>query len=494
MVTASMAPGYVGLPANSCAVRSSLWFVATTQTPAQSPAVATGASSATVASSRSGAQSEYLVSGLVRSTPRRLRLVSFVAAAAVIAAGVVSFIAATQIISATNRIEESTGPVLVASQEVFAAVAEADAAATGVHLSGAAGDREQRSLFESALDRSATGVETIARLVGDDERSHEALQSINSSLATYAGQVEAARVANNAGLPDADDRLIGAIDVIRSEISPELEVLTAGAQGRLADDLDAGTNARRIAYALIFVALVILVLGQLYLASRTRRLFNIFAVLATVAVVAMGVWVYTLSTNQQRYLDEARDGGYESIALTANIQANAFRVKAGESLGLIPGAPDTAGEQAELFTSLASGEITEEEVARVRDGLGIPGNSGLLFDAAALADDDRERAAAAEMLERWRRYRATADEITALVATGDIDAAQALAAGQSNTDFNGFNTAVESVISDNRVQFENSVESADNALSWFRPVLMALTALGALLALAGFDQRIRDYR
>ena len=61
------------------------------------------------------------------------------------------------------------GPVLVATQQLVASLAEADAAASAAFLSGQNEDPEQRRLYEQALARAGQQVEEIAALAGDDD-------------------------------------------------------------------------------------------------------------------------------------------------------------------------------------------------------------------------------------------------------------------------------------------------------------------------------------
>ena len=67
--------------------------------------------------------------GFTGSTPARFRLTSLISLAAIVAAAVTAIVAAQQLTEASDRVNESTGPVLVATQDVFASIAEA-----AVHL------------------------------------------------------------------------------------------------------------------------------------------------------------------------------------------------------------------------------------------------------------------------------------------------------------------------------------------------------------------------
>lgn len=441
------------------------------------------------------AGSELLVTHLTRSTPRRLVALAAVAILAIIGAGVLAFIGATQMVGSTDRIQDSTGPVLIATQEVSAALAEADASATSVHLSGVDEDRQQRGLYESALDRAARGVSDMSRLVGDDPMSHDAIEQMSAALALYAGEVESARLSNRAGFDDADQRLVTALNLVRQEMTPQVQVVTEQAQQRLNEEVGSGATAVRISYVLFVLALLLLILGQVYLALRTRRLLNPFLVLATVLVVGSIYWLGSARSDQQDLLDEARIGGYDSIETTAKIQATAFRYKADESVALITGqSEDLLARRSTAVIDMSSTQIFRVAIAQAREGADIDGTpDGLLWDAARAADDPRERAATAEMIERWDRFQTTSAQMDDALAAGDRESALALAL-QSNSEFNGFNTAVESVVSDNRVQFQSSVDAADGALAWLRPVLLVLAGLAVLTTFIGYQTRIRDYR
>ena len=153
------------------------------------------------------------------SAPARLRALSILAVAAIAVAGIVASLAAADATSTTDEMSNNTAPVLVSLQDLVGSLAEADAAATSVFLSGVNEDRQQRLLYQAALARAASQTETVARLVGDDDASHEALQRLSAELANYSGLVEAARVANLAGAADAEALLETSLAAVRS-VSP----------------------------------------------------------------------------------------------------------------------------------------------------------------------------------------------------------------------------------------------------------------------------------
>ena len=425
-----------------------------------------------------------------RSTPAQYRVASIACVVVLALAALVGFLAATSLTDATDRARNNTGPVLVATQDVFASIAEADAASAAVFLSGTDEDREQRRLYEVALERSTAQLEEVSRLVGDDDTDHEIIKIIAAELTVYAGQVEAARLANAEGIAGATDRLVEAIATVQDGVVPRVEALTAVAQDRLDDDVRSGRVLTVIALLVLVIAGAVLVFAQIWLSRKTNRILNLPLLGATVLVAVALLWLLVGWVRQQSDLSTAQDDGYDSIALTADIQTTAFRFKTLESLGVL-GVGD-GDEKDRLESVLATTAITDAEaaLARTGDSEGI----GLLFDATRAADSNRERAAAAEMLTRWQRYSDTSAAIVTAFETDDRTRAVELAVGPGNADFNGFNTSVESVLSDNRSQFADGLANADDRLRLLVPGMILLPLLAALLALWGWQLRITEYR
>ena len=160
--------------------------------------------------------------GAGRATPTRYRTYSIGAGAALVLAAVAASALIGSLADRTDRVRDRTGPVLVATQQLYSSLAEADAAATAVQLSGADENREQRRFYEQALERSTQQIERVATLIGDDPAAHQVLQSIAAKLTRYAGVVETARTQNKAGTAGANATLTSALDLMRSGIGADV--------------------------------------------------------------------------------------------------------------------------------------------------------------------------------------------------------------------------------------------------------------------------------
>ena len=424
------------------------------------------------------------------STPGRFRLWSLAVAGALVVLALAGSVAASALVDATDRIRRNAGPVLVATQRVTASLAEADAAATAAFLSGQQEDPEQRRLYEQALARAVQQTEEVSSLIGDDEAAHADLQEMSILVNRYAGLVEAARAGNQAGLPGAERYLLEALDLLAGDISDRAADLTAASEARLeADERD---RAQGVVVALVVGALVLvlLVVAQIVLAGRTRRIVNPPLALATVLVIATLGWTAAATARSEERLDAGRRDGYQSIALTAQIARAAYGARSDETVALISDDETRREQAAEGYLRLQPVPLDAGIVDSLRLGGQLFGE-GLFLDAARRADTARERAAMAELLIRWDRY---ADTVLQMRGAPSPEAARGIAVAAGSSTFNGFNFSLESVLGDNRSQFLDALDGSADALRGLTLLTLLLPVLAAAAALLGYQLRINEYR
>lgn len=459
-------------------------------TPAEQPALPPGGRPAWGAHARATAGIAERFRTATSTTPGRLRLWSVGAVAALVATALAGILAAAHLRSSTDRLRRNTGPVLVATQQLVASLAEADAAATAAFLAGRDEDREQRRLYEQALARAHHQIEDVSALLGEDAPTHVALKDISVDVTRYAGLVEAARASNRAGVAGSESYLVDALDLLATGVAADLDNVTTATQARLARDEQRRSRGTAAAVGLAAVAIAILVAAQAVVTRRTRRVLNPPLVAATALVLLAAAWLAVAERRSGGDLDRARRLGYESIALTARIQATGYRAKADETIALITGDAGRRASAERAALELIAAPVTPVLAGDARAGRPLA-VSGLLAEAARAADSDRERAAVAEMLVRWQRYRDTVDAIRSAPAPA---AARTLAVGPASSAFNGFNFSVESVLGDNRAQFLEGLDAAARRVRGLGAAVGLLPLLAAAAAVAGFQLRIKEYR
>jgi hypothetical protein len=424
------------------------------------------------------------------TTPGRYRLLSLATAFIIAVAAVAGTAAGSAMRSATRRAQANSGPVLVATQQLVSSLAEADAAASAAFLSGRNEDPEQRRIYEQALARSNAQLEDIASLAGQDPKVHASLARIDNQLTRYAGLVEAARASNKSGSPDATGYLTDAVRLATDVVSSDVQALTDTTQASLRADETGRNRGLPVAVIVVLAALGVLAYSQSMLTRKCRRLLNVPLVLATVMVLAALVALVRSAATSGDALTAARADGYDSIVITAQLSAAGFGAKAAETLAVITG-DSTQRNAADVNTRLVTaGAVTAALVADMRAGATTaPG--GLIGAANTKADSPRERAAIAEVAVRWQRYQ---DTVATLRSAPTPAAARAIAVGAANSDFNGFNFSVESVLGQNREQFLSDLARSARDTRRAPTVALLLLLAAFVVAFWGFQLRINDYR
>lgn len=444
---------------------------AVTQPPLPPPEVVAPGAAATALKAR-GLRRPVVPTDDQRSTPAFLRQWNVILLVLVAAFAVVGSIAALVTRSASERTADNTAPALIGVQDLFASVAEANTAATAAFLTVSAtgeDDRVNRNLYQDAIRRAAGQTEEVSAIIGPDETAHDALKRIGVALNTYSGQIEAARVANRNDLPNADAELRDGLIVVRDDIGAAVQTVTDQGQRQLDEERGTGRLLAIVAVALGVVTLVALVRLQLGLLQRTNRIINPLLVLATVLIAVVVGYLTVGPLARDRALSEASSGGYDAIATTSQIQTAAFDLQAQLSLKILDGGGADLG---------ASFDEVSNRIERLIVG----------------ADSAREEAAAETLRIRWERYEVSAREIEAAVDRGAVDEAVTGFQGEGLSSFNGLNTAVESVLSDNRSQFSSGVERAASAVGTTPFLTVILPVLAALAILLAIQRRLGEYR
>ncbi len=309
----------------------------------------------------------------------------------------------------------------------------------------------------------------MSAIIGADETTHDALKQIGISLNEYSGRIEAARVSNENGLPDADSRLRQALQVVQDDVGQAVNTVNARGQTQLATERDDGRILTWVAIVLGGATLVALLVVQYGLLQRTNRIFNPLLVVATILIATVVGYLVVGPVARGQTLDNASTGGYDAIVTTSQIQTAAFDLQSKLSLQLLEGADE---DLEPLFTEVNQNILT-------------------LIDGA---DSAREVQVAIALEARWGRYEEAARSISSRSNRGDSAGAVELFQGQGLSTFNGLNTAIESALSDNRTQFLDGSIEASNAVGNTPYLTIILPVLAALFIMLAIQRRLGEYR
>jgi hypothetical protein len=248
--------------------------------------------------------------------------------------------------------------------------------------------------------------------------------------------------------------------------------------------------------------LAALVMTQVFLYRRMRRLLNPALVAASLLVVVFLAWTLGAFLTQRAALKTAKEDAFESIHLLSRARAEAYDANGDESRWLLDRASaaeyekDFALKAAALLT-LPAGMSRQQLLQAVKQKQVPAGFKGYLADELRNITFAGEREAAVATVEAFVRYLDIDDEIRRLAKAGKHEAALALCLGEkpgeSNWAFARFDEALGKTIAINQEVFAATVKNSQAGLAPF-DLGAPLAALSvAVLALAGLWPRLREY-
>ncbi|MBM0239138.1 hypothetical protein JNW88_21985 [Micromonospora sp. ATA32] len=141
-----------------------------------------------------------MVGGL-RDTPRRLAAVLAGLVALGFVVGVVGFTGVRQRADLIDGVTSRSGTLVVAAQDLYRALSDADATAASAFLSGGVEPAAQRDRYQNDVAEAAAALAVIAAGRSGDGARDGAVGVIAAELPVYTGLIETARAYNRQGLP-----------------------------------------------------------------------------------------------------------------------------------------------------------------------------------------------------------------------------------------------------------------------------------------------------
>jgi CHASE3 domain sensor protein len=352
---------------------------------------------------------------------------------------------------------------LVRIQTIQNDLVKADATAANSYLRGGSEDPAARALYDTAISDAARRLAQPAATAANSTT----LETAVDGLSRYTGLVAQARANNVQGMQVGAAYQRAAGDVLRKEIVPALEQVSRSDQERVAAAYDQANLATVRLIGAGVLAVLVLVLVQLWLAVRTRRVLNLPLAGATVAVlVALTIGFSVLGTAADR-VDRAGSGPYAATVALSRARTAAFDAKARESFGLINRGNATA----------------DEKIAKDK-----------ILEAMGAMDTAQAHGGATAPLEAFVAWSTVHDSVRAADDTGNWVGAQTVAIGRSNTVFDTFDTV-------SKQELDRQAADVDAGLSGSRMSLVILGwltlifgLLAALASYSGVSQRLGEYR
>jgi hypothetical protein len=308
------------------------------------------------------------------------------------------------------------------------------------------------------------------------------VRTISDQLPVYSGLVESARANNLQGFPVGAAYLRQASSLLTGTILPAANELYAIEAQRLGNDYRSGTsNAPLLAVAIaVAFSLLTLIAAQIFVARVSRRILNVWMLLATLVILGVSVWTVVGLLGQRNALIGAQRNGSDSVEVLTASRVLLSRAQSDQSLTLV---------------NRGSDEISPADFHKVMNVLSPQG--GMIGEIAPLAARAGRGQDAQRLAQEFADYRAQAARVSQAQKSGQIRQAIQLAvadaAGPSSAAAR-LNSDLQAQTNAAQARFESQASDATSALAGLEIAIPVLALAAAMLALVGLRQRAVEYR
>ena len=459
------------------------------------------------------------------STPARIRTGAAAAAALACCLAAVIAVALGALGGQFQSIGNSDAPAVDSTTGLYFSLNDMDAQIANVLLVGGSSaltaDRKQDLAIYSS-DRANADTD-LSQALATEAGNATAQRELRSAL-NGIGQYEA--LAADAVLTDQQARsAVGrapaasiayyqqATDLMQNSVLPSVSLLTSVSADKLSASYSGGTDTAWTATGVVIgvgVALVaVLVVLQLFLSKRFRRLVSPVLAVATVVAVAFVIVAAARLTADAGHLKVAKQEAFDSILALTQARAVSYDANADESRYLVDPARAAQYQQAFLTKSLQLADVGKVGIFSYDAAFAADiraydaDNSDVRFGGYLGAEFRNitfpgERAAAVKTLLAFQVYERDDRKLRAMAKT-NLAAAVAYdigtGPGQSDTAFNAFEADLSSVIAINDAAFTDAIQAGQgDAAVWNYALPVVGVVLLAGLVLAGVRPRLTEYR
>jgi hypothetical protein len=392
-----------------------------------------------------------------------------------VAAGITVAVAVSDRQGGARRAASVAQPLLVDAQVVDTALSDADATAAGGFLAGPVTPTASNQRLRADLASAGAALTGAAQRGGTATSMRQPLQQLNIDLPIYAGLIQTAQANNRQGFPVAAAYLGEASNLMRTGLLPAASSLYQAAERRLAaeDATARGSGLLIIAIVLLALALISLVWLQLWLAPRFHRALNPGMLAATVATIAVIVWVVIAVSAESSAVRRAQDQGAAPLGRFTQARIAALQARADDELTL--STRDAVASYQKDFPIAA---------AQVHNLLNAPTNGW----------SPPEKNALAQAASAFAAYQAAHDQVRRLDQGGNLNGAIAADRAGAADAANRLSAALSDGVTIAVAQFQSAATSAGQDLDGLAWGGLALMVIGALAIIVGAQRRLAEYR
>jgi hypothetical protein len=394
----------------------------------------------------------------------------------VVVSGVVAIVAARRRADAASSVADEATPELVAAENLYGALADADATATTTYLEGGPETAAFRLRYDGDVVAAGNYLAAVAKQSGSSALAQRSLHTLASDVATYAGLVEEARANNRQGFSVGTAYLNQSSALMRDKLLPAAATVYEQSADRLDDAYRSGTSSIDLVVVLFaaFVAVGLLVGVQLFLFRRTHRILNLGLLAATALVLVIAGWSVGQFWHEQSALVDAQRHGSDGVQVLSAARIDALRARSDDNLELI---------------ARGTGQAFVADFQTMRTGL-----TALVDDAATVA---------------LRRGDTTGIDATRRDLTTLLNSHDALRSADGRNDYQGavsvatdteanasarLDRALRGEINTSVSTLEGRATAAHDGFGLLVGGIVFLSLLAAALVLLGLQPRIGEYQ
>jgi len=407
-------------------------------------------------------------------------------------AGLFAVLAVDERSDAAKSVATGSEPLGVQTQEIYRALADADATAAAGLLEGGVESADVRTRYQAAINNAASTLIQATAAGSSGKAEASALNTIGVLLPEYARLVERARAETRQGNTVGAAYLRSASNnVMRAQILPAAKSLHDLAEKRLAADHRDATSTPWAPLATLAVGLIAFGVALWFFARRTHRRINVGLLIGALATIASAIWLWTGTAASRDDLDRSRSDGWGPVETLAQARFLALRAHGDESLTLVMRGSDNGryeADFAEAFNALLTG---------------VPARDGAPAVPAILDQAERRARGDATTLARIAEARAAAvawgeahTKVTTLYKEGDFEAAVDQVTevdGASRVAFGRIDEALGAAVTEDQKDFTRAVASGRDALTGIGVGVGVLALIAAAAAVDGVRREVRRY-
>ena len=414
------------------------------------------------------------------TTPGRLRLARGLLVVLLLGTAALGADAARARGDIARDIQTRTEPVGTAAIEAYRYLAAADAAAVAEFLPGSPSSPEDLARYDDSITRAAAGLASAGIQSGGRGLDADRISDLVAALPVYTALVERARTAQRTGATGSAE-MQQASGLLQSTLLRRAQALQRDQSSRLADQHRQAVAVPRPLLVSGGVSLVGLLVVQLLLFRRTRRVLNVGLVATTVAVLAAATWWIAAASASQDHLARSRRHSEAATEALGQAQIAARQARASEILALVAD-PAAAPAYDQEFAARA------DRLAR-NDGAG-----GALGAARRLASDPAARDLVETSVRQARVWMATHRLVQQRSTSGQRDEAVALAVGEGARTFDDLDATLSRAVAGERAALRREMDAARRALGGLAVGTGLLGLVAAAATARGIGTRLEEYR